>query len=130
MYLYTLTKETTPQQFFDAIKEGCKQRNFPSFIEDVTGHHGISCMYRNGSGKCCVVGMFIPDDKYNERMEKTAALQVVKEYNLVTPEWLIPELLNVLQGIHDRMCRSEWNDSEFLVSIKDTLEKYVKVKLD
>lgn len=41
-------------------------------------HGGAGCMYRTPDGKSCLIGSFIPDDKYRRGMEGIAVSNLIK----------------------------------------------------
>ena len=62
-----------------------------------------ACMYRTDTEdvNCCIVGCFIPDNKYSEKMEDHDADSVITDYNLEQFMPLSTELMEKLQRFHD-----------------------------
>lgn len=60
-----------------------------------------SCTYRNDDGNCCLVGVFIPDEKYDDRMENECADEIINEYDLFDFMPLKVYYMQKLQIFHD-----------------------------
>lgn len=87
------------QTIFDEVIRHCqiqKQRS----THMVDGK--IQCAYRGDNGKRCVVGIFIPNEKYSEELEGLTidAEQVLRAIPFTVTKQ-IKELLSTLQSIHD-----------------------------
>jgi hypothetical protein len=63
---------------------------------------GLTCKYRALNGAKCVVGMFLPDDKYIPEMEGQSALGLLKNHPSVVPYMPLEKTsLDELQMCHD-----------------------------
>lgn len=64
-----------------------------------------SCHYRGPKGRKCAVGMFIPDDRYDDNMDDgdadKAAIVVIPKYGLGDCMPLPTDAMGVLQRVHD-----------------------------
>jgi hypothetical protein len=67
---------------------------------------GVECLYRGPEGKKCVMGVFIPDDKYEKYMEQRSASAVITEFRLHDIIPLSKEALDLLQDVHDKSLES------------------------
>ncbi|MHC2249971.1 hypothetical protein [Bradyrhizobium elkanii] len=108
-------KTPTAQQVFDAA---CAF--FASSAGPSTGLDDI-CLYRDPTGRCCVAGNFIPDDKYDPRMDDMSEMplykpntggnalnNLIEHFGQVVPPWFKEHqrLLTRLQSVHDE--RDNW----------------------
>jgi hypothetical protein len=59
------------------------------------------CMYRGDGGKMCAVGVLIPDESYDDRMEFSPVESILERYDALM--FLKPHMsiLSELQTIHD-----------------------------
>lgn len=66
----------------------------------------IKCLYRNDDGRACLVGAFIPDEKYNPAFEDETADYLLKE-NVDLSRFMPLDnmLMRELQNIHDTHIR-------------------------
>lgn len=84
--------------------------------------HDYTCSYRNPDGNKCLVGCFIPDDKYDELMEsKTVDLDFLEKYNLKVNMPLRTNIMERLQKFHDRGKFKGLTSVEFFKKIEDKL---------
>lgn len=61
-----------------------------------------NCVYRGPNGTKCAVGMFIPDNKYDEHMDDSGSngsFSVIKRYNL--KDFMPLKLMGNFQACHD-----------------------------
>lgn len=128
MYRATLTKNTNVTEFFDHVKKACLAGSFPSM-------EGRYCKYRaNGQADCdkaCLVGIFIPNEKYEPRIDTEVSIRTIIN-GLDAPDWLLKEynsrsLFMILQSCHDDYalsCQSfdlKWDNRIFLTNIGSAL---------
>lgn len=73
------------------------EENFLGRSTDSSG----DCVYNDGHGRKCAVGIFIPSQKYHTEMEGAPAKVVIKEYGLSDDMPLEPTVMNSLQVLHD-----------------------------
>lgn len=71
-----------------------------------------SCYYRASDGNRCLVGCFIPDDKYNESMEDNSADDIISEYELDSIMPLGASDMEDLQVFHDGLYDEDYEDDE------------------
>lgn len=90
-------KFTTDQELFDAFLEAARKN--PS--RSLASKDGIqTCAYRDGKGGACLIGRFIPDDKYSPQLEgKTVFNENVREAAGIPKK--LEKLATELQRIHD-----------------------------
>lgn len=90
---------------------------------------GTTCSYRSKVG-CCAVGHLIPDDKYNEQMDRFGGLNSdgllrnypeLKKYLLASDitELEAKDLLNDMQYVHDTVHPNAWKKN-----FKEVAERY------
>ena len=83
-----------------------------------------NCLYRNGAGLCCAIGVLINDDNYSEELEghTVATPEVSKAVasSLGSPPLSTNErlLLEALQDIHDYKEPSYWRGELDILAIK------------
>ena len=85
------------------------------------------CMYRTHEEEynCCLVGCFIPDDKYDENMEARDAEDVINTFNLHDVIPMDIRSMNGLQAFHDE-CLDEVSGNNFFDSIENYLIRMEK----
>lgn len=93
----------TKAKMIEHIKANFKGKS----VSQISNSFGTSeiCAYRGEQGKKCAVGMFIPDNNYSIRMEKSdknSAEFVIKNYNLDKDMPLEIRGMEILQNMHDR----------------------------
>lgn len=92
----------TRQEAFDIMVSGLIKQGKPSY--DI---QTLSCMYDNGAGQKCAVGILIPDEDYSPALEGCNILSLAykaEKNNWKTKELLTDEnefLLNSVRQIHD-----------------------------
>jgi hypothetical protein len=100
----------TSQEIFDAVVEGLHAQGRASvkarFDEDEEDENMRACSYRGDNGLKCAVGMLIPDDMYQDRMEGDPGSGENVDGLIrakLLPWALVPhrDLLNDLQLAHD-----------------------------
>ncbi len=68
------------------------------------------CSYRGVNDTMCVVGRYIPDEKYGVEMEGKTVIDLVRLSDKCLPYWAhtneMVELLESLQDVHDASCPS------------------------
>ena len=87
----------------------------------VSQENGGNCQYRSDDGNACLVGCFIPDDKYQDIMEETEALTVIEDYDLANFMPMNVFVMNELQELHD-------NELEYIRGSENfytTIEKWL-----
>lgn len=138
-YRATLTKDSTPQNVYDHLKNATQCGNFPSMGKHTDGHP--MCVYRNPEGMACAAGIFIPDDKYDKSMESRTLDMLINDKTLdkdMFPDFLIKEnllrssLLRRIQAVHDSIAfvRNEdltyksFDGEKFLTEVKRLFVQY------
>ncbi len=101
----------TRQEIFSKGKNHLITQNQKSVDEDE------GCCYRGLNGLQCLVGCFIPDDKYSSDLEGYSVVNGTKTLNhklIKALEGIVDvtdfHFLNELQKIHDYNRVSEWKD--------------------
>jgi hypothetical protein len=98
----------------EKVMEQIKKRNIGE-----QAYESGECLYRTSNGNCCLVGCFIPDDKYRESMESTSAFTVITENNLEKYMPLSPRAMEALQQFHDDL--SYLHGNKFFDAIEEEL---------
>lgn len=112
------------QEIFDTVakhlfKQGCRAEG-PS-----------GCAYRGKNGLKCAVGIFIPDEVYDPRMDEaedyggTGIESLLNRFREVLPPWFVEHrrLLMNLQDVHDGY--SAWIETELMKKqLKETAERF------
>jgi hypothetical protein len=110
-------------------KEKIFEHVLSNFLGKSVNKMGGKCVYRGPNGKKCAVGMFIPDEKYDSRMDKgaltndTSAINILRKFEYLQ-EYMpldIPGMV-VFQRNHD--CAV--NDVDCLNNMLDFIEKQVE----
>ena len=90
----------TKESIKKVITERFKGKSFlPMGDED-------ECLYRsevNGEIRACVVGCFIPDDKYHSAMESQGPSTLFNRFGLANVLPLTPDALGRFQIVHDNL---------------------------
>ena len=71
-----------------------------------------SCYYRASDGNRCLVGCFIPDDKYDESMEDKRADVIISEYGLNSVMPFDASDMECLQSFHDELYDEDYEGDE------------------
>jgi len=94
----------TRQQIFTKVKNHLLSQNAKAMGKYST------CMYRAGGGLKCAVGCLIPDDVYDDRIERRTVENLcdgaVKEFTFLKD--FDKDFLRGLQGIHDNVDVKDW----------------------
>jgi hypothetical protein len=140
MYLATMHIKMTPQELFNEIGKGFEAGNFPS-------KEGGTCLYRSRFNdstlkyeKCCLAGMFIPDDEYNQGLENRPAHRVdhicqnspkfcfeKRKTNFFNPDFSLHSnedlpFIQKLQNVHDS---HDWTKPEtFMSAVAAAFKEY------
>jgi hypothetical protein len=115
----------TPQEIFDTVAthlftQGKKAVNYKG-----------SCVYRAGDGSKCAVGVLIPDDHYNVKMETGGIHTLLAYHSDEIPSFFKSnkDLLVDLQHVHDEaypVCKDKvWDSTE---SMKKALASLATAK--
>ncbi len=94
-------KALTAQSIFDTVYRHLLKQNARS--ED-----GRTCLYRGPNGTQCAVGCLLTDSEVEQIGNKTGVVRARMEGNLPGRLWEHVDLLQELQGIHDRLSPYEW----------------------
>lgn len=93
----------TKKEYYDLLVETSAAGGFPS-VEADSGH----CKYRGPNGKKCAVGLLIPDELYDPRMDNPGGasdvLTVATRYPKVAavfPDGMTASDLKSVQEVHD-----------------------------
>ena len=94
----------------DKVMKVIRERNIGLFATN-----GDKCFYRqdvNGQTNCCLVGAFIPDDKYDPEMEEKPAGHIINEFGLESDMPMPLAYMKKLQYWHDEtgLEHQVWND--------------------
>jgi hypothetical protein len=84
----------TRQEAFDVMVSGLIKQGKPSYDIQTMG-----CMYDNGAGQKCAVGMLIPDEVYSPTLEGCGVLSLA--YKAGKGNWKTKHLLNKMN--HDTL---------------------------
>jgi hypothetical protein len=80
------------------------------------------CAYRANDGNCCLVGAFIPDDKYKTSMERKSAYQVITGYDLDEYMPFDSTTMHRIQLFHDARISKSLEGEEFYKTIENFLK--------
>jgi len=94
--MYQTINGWTKNKMIQYIKDNFKGKSYNEFGK---------CLYRGPEGKKCAAGLFIPDEKYNERMENKSAGSLVKNWSIEFP--LKETAMDSLQQVHDESKEDE-----------------------
>ena len=127
---YVFDHAPTKQEVFDQACTYFATSPGPS-VDDA------ACKYRNKTGRCCVAGYFIPDDKYLPGMDNMPGGNwvsiLVRTFPDHVPTWFQQheDLLRHLQSTHDRHdCRTPSNGWEYASLAKTLTQVAAKEQLD
>ena len=84
------------------------------------------CKYRTDNNNACLVGCFIPDEKYKLSMDtngSNSAQIVIKNYNLGRFMPLDNKQMSFLQSLHDDELE-DYNGEEFYKTIENYLSQF------
>lgn len=104
----------TPQEMFDTAVRGVLQQGGSS------NEHGL-CMYRSRTGRKCAAGWLLPDDLYDENMERTT-VSGLRQFDKIAGEHI--NFVISLQRVHDLSTYSSFNDEEFLNFFRERAFKF------
>jgi len=79
------------------------------------------CRYRTADNNQCLVGCFIPDEKYDREMEGDGSCYVIAKYNLEEYMPLRQGLMSRLQAFHDGFLQETVRGEDFYKSIEEKL---------
>jgi len=105
----------TRQEYFDLCKKSAVDGTFPSILNNVEG-----CVYRGPEGKRCIVGLLIPEDKYDPGIEESTLRTILDAGRIEMPEGLVLRDLESLQILHDRYAVDDtgWKSEAFINDLK------------
>lgn len=115
MYGPDLKPDASHQEIFDFVVKKLFEQGQRS-IEPSRG-----CQYRTETGLKCAVGFLIPDNLYDEEMDRNSAsaCMLIDDYDLFEKTVLRPnnrDFLTILQSVHDNGWMKE--DAEFVGALK------------
>lgn len=100
MSLYEPINGWTKSQIIEALKRG---NNGTRSVEEGADELNFQCLYRGPGGNKCGVGVFIPDDVYDQKIETLSAGSVLQNFpGLKDFMPLIASGMDRLQEVHDR----------------------------
>lgn len=115
-YDYT---EMTEQQVFDRCATHLLEQGIGSYTLAGPHNNPVMCVYRGHDGKQCGASIFMPDDEYNEDIERYNWTSVVTRLDLSERHC---HLINMLQGAHDSAAEDSRDNSDvFLRVVKRNL---------
>lgn len=106
----------TLQEIFDTSVNGLRAQGYQQSTDPIKG-----CLYRGPNGLKCAAGFCIPDEIYEESMEREViGVVIVKSPALqeMFPTEAHEELLRRLQSIHDSFSPDEWEEQWKLVAAR------------
>lgn len=107
-------------KYYRLLEKKCKKNLFPCNKINDPGY----CLYRGEEGKCCAIGVCIPDKVYKPDMEGYDIEKVVEKFPEVK-EYL-PEVsldkLREIQRAHDVLSQVGWNTNSFLLRVRELLQ--------
>lgn len=84
---------------------GWTKESLITFIESNFNGQSLNtngdCVYRGLLGAKCAVGMFIPENKYTDKMEGDKASEIIRDYCLASYMPLSSNGMLALQDAHD-----------------------------
>lgn len=121
----------TKQEIFEKIATHLLTQNKKSMTTfPITKvRDGQICAYRGDNNTKCAVGLLIPDEIYNENMEKKNVQELLEEFPLALSHLKLEEddkrifLLIDMQSIHDNIEPYEWKSSLQKYAVKYNLDK-------
>lgn len=144
MYRAKLTKKTTPKEWYNHIVAAFYAGSFPSYGNKVDEVEYEGCLYRGKDGEtACVVGIAIPDDKYEECMETgkkngehfginaSSIIEYLGKENY--PDFFFNRnedgygrfFIDALQRVHDKHAENKvLFDANFLTDLKNKFTEY------
>lgn len=97
--MYTAINGYTKQTMIDHINANFKGK---SFFESPNDFLNQSCLYRGLDGAKCAVGLFIPDDIYDSKMEGRSFSDILNGKPELIKKMPLTEFgMHDLQGVHD-----------------------------
>ena len=104
-YNKNMIKPITLQEAFNIIYQKAQQQNSVSTAPNETDEPNFLCAYKNLDGKECFVGMLIPEELYDAKMdyENDDAKQLLENYPSLREYFSLigQQTLLELQDIHD-----------------------------
>ena len=94
-----------------------KAKNLGYISSDEFGN----CLYRSGDGNCCLVGCFIPDEKYCDSIESHDARHAIINLKLEKHMPLSNDLMDRLQMFHDGDTLEGLDKEDFYKEIEEKL---------
>lgn len=97
-------------------------KNWQHFVVEKHGEsvHDGTCMYRAPNGNRCGIGILIPDDEYNARIEKNNVGVLIEKK--ILPPSLRSIAENALAGL--QACHDSSGSLEFSYDITDRLRDF------
>lgn len=139
MYRAKVTKNTTPKEWYDHIVAAYNAGSFPSYGMKGGKFNYEGCLYRGGE-KACVVGIAIPDNKYEEFMdtgEKDGKHFCINGSSIIEylgkenyPDFFFNRnedgfFIDALQRVHDKHADDKvLFDANFLTDLKNKFIEY------
>lgn len=86
------------------------------FTKSVDPNRSGTCLYRDGIGNKCAVGVLIPDEMYNREMEWRSSSQLLECFPQLQSLFkedefpIICDMLTFCQWIHDEFAPDQWYD--------------------
>lgn len=105
----------TQQETFEIVSRHLLTQNERSYLAPPSD----VCAYRSPDGLKCAVGVLIPDEDYDERLERTSALSDIMQPLLRRLGHDIALCVS-LQGIHDKVYVGDWRKA--LIALGEEFE--------
>jgi len=101
----------TPQEIFDTVAKHLFAQGERAGRKPSWPGAEFACRYRGPNGTRCAVGIFIPDDVFDQSMEGTGIIGLLVGHGDKLPDWMRrnSELLERLQSAHD--IEENWSSS-------------------
>lgn len=111
----------TAQEVFDTVALHLLTQNAKSMLPPDEDFE--TCAYRSPDGRKCAVGCLIPDDKYDDRVERLNIEEVADLLGGDTGELLLDheDLLDALRQVHDDYDPERWRDELRVVATEQSL---------
>lgn len=108
------------QEAFDLLVQKSKDGMFPSQNPETK-----QCLYRGPNGRCCGVGVLIPDNVYRKHFDEGNNCSIEDLWAEIGDKSWVPEDMTLedlcrLQSIHDNMASTEgvWLHDRFIASLR------------
>jgi hypothetical protein len=111
MYINGYNKEKVMQQI------RAKNKGYQSY-------DGNTCLYRSEDNNACLVGCFIPDEKYKKEMEGIDARILINEHNIKKHMPLPTRYMGRLQVFHD-IELDDFHGNDFYNMIEQWLDENI-----